>query len=133
MSRQYVIETLSAAALAVLDTLPVDVFTENGPGPDFANQIRTFVVMEIAMDKRDPVGLGASPKRISGAIQFGVFEKSGEGTGVTTQVMDALDAAMANRYIGSVLMNGWRTFRTPSFSQWNPAGVQYLFTFDDID
>jgi hypothetical protein len=132
MSRQQIVETLSAAALATLASLPVDVFTENGPGPDFANQSRAFVVMEIAIDARSKVGLGDAPGRLTGAIQFGVFEKAGEGTGVTLQVMDALDAALPDRYLGSIYMKGAHTFRAPSFGQWNPAGVQYLFSFDDI-
>jgi hypothetical protein len=133
MSRQALIETLSAAVLAALGTQPVDVFTENGPEPDFANQQRAFVVFEIAIDRRLKIGLGEAPKRLTGAVQFGIFERAGQGTGVTIAVQDALDAALSNRYIGSALVNGSQSFRPAPFSQWNPAGVQYLFSFDDID
>lgn len=132
MSRQALIETLSTAVLAALGEQPVDVFTENGPEPDFANQQRAFVVFEIAIDKRSKVGLGDAPSRLTGAVQFGIFERVGQGTGATIAVQDALDAALSNRYIGAVLVNGSQSFPPQRFGQWNPAGVQYLFTFDDI-
>lgn len=134
MSRQQIIETLNAAVYAALDALPVDTFSENGPQPDFANQSRAFTLHEIAIDARSKVSLGrVGVKRFHGAIQIGVFEKLGEGTSVTTQVFDALDAALANQAVGGAVMGDARTWPAARFDQWNPSGVQYLFTFDETD
>jgi hypothetical protein len=134
MSRQLIIETLNAAVYAALDGLPVDTFSENGPQPDFANQSRAFTLHEIAIDARSKVSLGHDGvKRFRGAIQIGVFEKLGEGTSVTTQVFDALDVALANRNINGVVMGDSRMWPAARFDQWNPSGLQYLFTFDETD
>ena len=133
MSRQSLVETLSAAVTAALSGAPVDIFTENGPAPDFANQQRAFVLFEIAIDNRHKMGLGDAPKRLTGAVQVGIFEQTGQGTGVTREVQDLLDDALSDRYIGGALVNGSQSFKAQSFSQWNPTGTQYLFSFDDID
>lgn len=132
MSRQYVSQTLSQALLDALAALPVDIFTENGEQPNFSTQTRAFVVFEIAFDARDQISLGQSFGRLSGGLQVGVFEKAGDGGSVTLDVMDALDAALPSRQVGSIVMGRAMNFKPGNVQQWNPRGVQYMFWYDDL-
>lgn len=137
MSRQYIIETLNAALLAALAPFDnIDAFNENGPQPDFANQSRPWLAYDVVIDQRPQVslGIGASAvNRYYGGVHVGAFQKVGTGTFEITAVLDALDRAMSSRSIGGIVMGGPRSFRPPPHGDWNPSGVQYLFTYDEVN
>lgn len=134
MSRALITSTLSSALLAAVTGIAVDVFTENGPQPNFATQVNPWLLFEIAIDARSQISMGQpGVRRARGALQIAVFEKVGDGTGITNDVFDALDQALSNQYLGGAVMGDAQGFKPANFDQWSPLGVQYLFTFDDID
>lgn len=136
MTDQEITVALSTAVMAVLDTLDVDVFTENGASPNFAEQTRAFVMFGVEIDRRDKVSLaraGSGVERAQGGVTFGIFDRAGNGTATCNTVRQALNDALANRYVGGVIVTNSQKFKPVQFDQWYAVGLQFLFTDDTIN
>ena len=130
-ARQTVIPHLNALISAQFSDF--DVFYENGPAVDFANQTRPFVMIEIQVGDGVQASLEQKPMvRYLADVVICAFVKMGEGTDRQEALLDAAGKDLRTRYLGELVMLAPKSYRPREYKGFYGKAIRVPFTFDEF-